>query len=61
MGFKKCLADADVWMKPTVKPNGKQYYEYILVYVDGVLVVSHNPMAIMNELSRYYTLKEGSL
>jgi hypothetical protein len=48
-------------MKPAVKPNGQQYYEYILVYVDDVIVVSHDPMAIMNELSCHYTLKEGSV
>jgi hypothetical protein len=48
-------------MKPAAKPTGQQYYEYILVYVDNVLVFSHDPQAIMNELSHNYTLKEGSV
>jgi hypothetical protein len=61
MGYTSCLADVDVWMSSAAKPTGKQYYEYILVYVDDVLVVSHDPQAIMNELSRQYTLKEGSV
>jgi hypothetical protein len=61
MGFTLCLAHADVWMKPATKPTGQQYYKYILVYVDDVLVVSHDPQAIMNELSRHYSLKEGSV
>ncbi len=42
LGYKSCLADPDVWLRPATKPNGFQYYEYVLVYVDDVLVLSHN-------------------
>jgi Reverse transcriptase (RNA-dependent DNA polymerase) len=40
MGYKSSLADADVWTKPNIKPDGFEYYEMILVYVDDILVVS---------------------
>jgi Reverse transcriptase (RNA-dependent DNA polymerase) len=60
MGFVACLVDGDVFLWPTVKPNGDPYYEYVLVYVDDILAVSHDPQAIMDTLLKHYTLKEGS-
>jgi hypothetical protein len=61
MGFKSCLADPDVWMKPNCKTDGTKYWEYILCYVDDVLVVSHDPQKIMTLLEESYTLKAGSI
>jgi hypothetical protein len=52
LGFKNCLADLDVYLQPNVKPCGTNYYEYVLVYVDDVLVVSHDPQDIMNKLGK---------
>ena len=60
-GYKSCLADPDVWMKANVKPNGEKYWEYVVVYVDDVLVISHEPQKAMDYLSTRYTLKEGSV
>jgi hypothetical protein len=60
MGFKACFADGDVWLRPSVKPGGEEY-EYILVYVDDILAISVNPLAIMDTLSKHYTLKDGSV
>lgn len=61
MGFVGCLADQDVYMRPNVKPCGTPYWEYVLVYVDDVLVVSHAPQLVMDDLGRRYTLKAGSV
>jgi hypothetical protein len=36
LGYKPSYADPDVWMRPAVKANGFEYYEYILTYVDDV-------------------------
>jgi hypothetical protein len=33
------LADPDVWLRPNVKTNGDTYYEYVIVYVDDILVI----------------------
>jgi len=60
-GFVSCKADPDVWMKPNCKPNGEKYWEYVLVYVDDVLAILHDPASVMNELKRVYTLKDGSV
>jgi hypothetical protein len=35
MGFESCLVDPDVWLLPTVKPNGMLYYEYLAVNLFG--------------------------
>ena len=40
MGFTSCKADADLWLRAAVKPDGTKYYEYVLVYVDEILCVS---------------------
>jgi hypothetical protein len=61
LSFKGCLADPDVWLRPACKPNGTKYYEYILIYVDDILVVSHDPEKVMDMLSEHYMLKKGSM
>ena len=61
LDFKSCLADPDVWLRPAIKKNGDKYYEYVLVYVDDLLVVSEEPMLVMDELGKRYTLKDGSV
>ena len=43
MGFKPSNANPDVWIRPAVKPNKEEYYEYILIYVDNILAISHVP------------------
>jgi hypothetical protein len=58
LGFTPCMADRDVWMRPAVKPDGFKYYEYVLLYVDDTLVVSHEPMKIMEAIKQDYRLKD---
>ena len=60
-GFESCRADPDVWMKPGVKPGGTKYWQYVLIYVDDILVISHDPQKTMDVLSEKYTLKAGSV
>ena len=60
LGFESCYGDADVWRRAATKPNGDEYYEYILTYVDDCLVISHKCLEINNALKREYgfTLKD---
>ena len=60
-GFHSCLVDPDVWMKTRVHPNGDKYWEYLICYVDEILVISHDPQLTMDMLSESYTLKAGSV
>jgi hypothetical protein len=53
MGLNACLADGDVWLRPNVKPGRDPYYDYVLVYVNDILAISHDPQAIMDNLSKH--------
>ena len=60
--FKSCPADPDVWMRPSIKSDGTQVYDYVLLYTDDTLVVSENAESILrNEIGRYFELKEESI
>jgi hypothetical protein len=41
LGFTSCLADPDVWYRAVSKYDPFPYYEYIIVYVDDLLVLLH--------------------
>ena len=61
LGFKSCLADADVWRKSATKKNGTKYYEYVLTYVDDCLVISENTIWVLEALTKdpyNYKLKD---
>ena len=46
-------------MRPAVKENGFQYYEYDLTYVNDVLCVSHEPMSTMKGIQENFKLKDN--
>ena len=52
LGFFLSYADPAIWMK-----DMGDHYEYICVWVDDMLIASRNPKAIVDELSKEYTLK----
>jgi len=58
LGYKSCLANPDVWFRPAMKENGYQYCEYVLVYVDDLLVLSHQGEKTMKALEDFYHLKD---
>jgi hypothetical protein len=60
-GFKSSLADADVWMRKSRKPCGFVYWEYLLAYVDDILIFSHQPHSVIDSLSQHVTFKAGSI
>ena len=54
LGFKSTEADPDVWLRPAVKPDGEEYYEYVLCYVDDILAISYDPDRIMKQISEEF-------
>lgn len=50
LGYKSSYTDPDVWYKVAMKADGFQYYDYVLVYVDDILVLSHQSNEMMNAL-----------
>ena len=54
-------ADPDVYMRPSVKPNGFEYYECVLCYVDNILSISHCPDVTMDGIRARFTLKNNKV
>ena len=62
LNFQSCKADSDVWMRCAIKSDGGEYWEYVLLYCDDVLVISDNGEATLrNEIGKYFELKEESI
>lgn len=60
--FEPCKADPDVWIRKSIKADGSKYYEYALLHVDDLLVVSENAEnAIWMKIGKYFELKEASI
>eukprot|EP00957_Ditylum_brightwellii_P011033 836400-Ditylum_brightwellii.AAC.1 len=60
--FAPCPADPDVWLRPAIKSIGLEYYEYVLLYTDDVLVVSNEAEKLLREgIGKYFGLKEESV
>ena len=61
MGFQSSIADPDVWLRPATKPDGEQYYEYIVCYVDDVLGVSMNAKELLQEIQKDFKFKKDKI
>jgi hypothetical protein len=61
LGWHPCRADRELWMKAETRPDdGVSYWAYILVYVDDILCVHHDPGSPLAKLDEYFKMKEGS-
>jgi hypothetical protein len=61
MGFQSTIADPDVYRQGNAKPCRFKYYEYLLVYVDNVLIVSHSPKIHLERIKESYELNRSSV
>jgi hypothetical protein len=53
LGFTSLRADPDVWFRLSKQATGEDYYEYVLLYVDDVLVISeHADKVLRNEVGQ---------
>ena len=60
IGFKSSIADPDVWIRQNTLPDGQKYYEYILVYVDDIICISHTPKETMMQIAYREDDNDGS-
>ena len=58
LSFKPTHADPDVYIW-LIFWDGQPYYEYLLVYVNDVLVVSHAPNEVMKGIGEQFEIKNG--
>ena len=61
MGFTSSRGDPDLYFRAACKPDGTEYYEYLLVYVDDILCISHATDPIMKAFANIYRLKADSI
>ncbi len=62
LGFTSSRADPDVWLRLLKRSTGEGYYEYVLLYVDNVLVISKNADNVLQrEIGQHFVLREESI
>ena len=61
IGFIPTRADPDVWRRPAVKPDGFEYYEYILCYVDDLLAISHDAQLVLKSVQDTFKFKDDKI
>jgi hypothetical protein len=62
LGWKPCLDYLDLWMKEETCPDdGVKYWAYILIYVDDILCVHHDPGTFLAQNDKYFKMKPGSI
>ena len=59
LGYTPTKADPDVYRRIEHRPDGSAYYSYLVVYVDDVLCIHHNPKIPMDKLGNLFRLKDG--
>ena len=57
LGYKSCRADNDVWMRPAVKADGLEVYEYVLVYSDDLIMIGVHPEETAAQISQHFQFK----
>ncbi len=62
LGFTSLHADSDVWFRPSKQATGEDFYEYVLLYVDDVLVISERAdKVLLNKIGQHFVLLEESI
>ena len=57
IGYLSTKGDPDVWIRPAVKPDGTEYHEMVLYYVNDVLEISATPMKNIEIIKAVFKLK----
>ena len=61
MGFRSNVANLDVWIRPGIKNDGEDYYEYMLVYIDDILCINNKAMETMLKVSEDFKFKKDMI
>ena len=60
LGYKPTHGDNDLWIRPSTEVND-QFHEMILLYVDDCLAIHNENKPVLQEIGKYFKLKDGSL
>ena len=58
MDLRRSRADPNIHQRISVDRNGNRYWEWVVVYVDDLMVISHDPKVIMNGIAESYDLRD---
>ena len=58
IGFIPTRADPDVWRRPAANPDGFEYYEYILCYVDDLLAINHDAQSVLKSVQDTFNCRQ---
>ncbi len=61
LGFKSSKADPDLWLRSAKKPTRDSIYEYVISYVDDLVIQGVDLKNFMDALGKRFTLKPGSI
>jgi len=61
MGYVSSKVDPDVWLRKAMRTDGHHYYEMLLIYVDDILCISHQPQSTMDQIQQLFQLKDESI
>jgi hypothetical protein len=61
IGYKSTKCDQDVWIRPAVKHDGYEHNEMVLVYVDNIFVISHEPHKTFNGIQENFKFKNDEV
>ena len=62
LGYEPCRAYPDLWFKAQVCLYDRfEYYEYVLLYVDDSLAISHDATAALDRMYKFFIMKKGSI
>ena len=62
ISFRSSCADPDVWFRLSTRSTGEVYYEYVLLYVDDVLVILERAESVLRkEIGKFFVLKDESI
>ena len=54
------MLDPKVWIRAVMRPDGYEYYEMLLVYVDDITIVSNLGDEVAIKIDNFHKIKEGS-
>ena len=61
LNYESYLADLDIWLRQAITSKGEEYYEYVFLYGDDILVVSEHPRECLLEIDKYFSMKPESI
>ena len=61
IGFRPTRADPDVWRRPAKKADGKEYYEYILCYINDLLSISEDVTKVLEGIQAIFKFKDDKI